>query len=348
MADKMKALIITGPKTTEIVEVTRPAPSAAEVLVKIDGCAICTWEQRVYATGKFKMPFLGGHEVVGHVVEMGGKVRTKEFKVGDRVAVSVINSCGTCCYCRRGEENLCVDSYANLSEDLGMFGPGGFAEYKVMPPSKLWKLNDDIPWTSGTFSEPLACVCNSVKKADVGLGDDVVVIGGGIMGMFHMLLSKLRGARVMMSEIDDSRRKLAQELGCDIVFNPKEEDSIEFVRSLTGGRGADVVFDTTTIPEVAAQGIEMLGKMGRFVMYSSVFPKEQSIELFPDQIHSNEKVITGSVSPSIESFDTAVRLLNKKLINPERFLHSVVGFDQAQEAFEAAIKPGNYRVIIKF
>jgi len=346
MSEKMKVVAITGVKKPEILEVDRPVPGPDQVLVKIDGTAICTFEQRVYVTGKFKLPFLGGHEVVGHVVEMGSKVRTKEFKVGDRVAVSVISTCGTCYYCRRGEENLCVDSYANLSEDIGLNGPGGFAEYKVLPPSKLWKLRDDLPWEFGTFSEPLACVCTSVQKAEIRLGEDVVVIGGGIMGMLHMMVAKLRGARVIMSEIDEKRRKLALELGCDEVFNPLEKDAVAYVKELTEGRGADVVFDTATPPAVAAQAIDMAGKMGRVVMYSSVILAD-TIPLDANALHSSEKIITGSVSPSIQAFDTAVRLLNKGLINPSKLLHSVFEKEDAVEAFETSIRPDTYRVIIK-
>lgn len=347
MSDMMKVLAVTGKEQLEVVEVARPVPKENEVLVKIDGCAICTWEQRVYASGKYKMPFLGGHEVVGHVIEMGSKVRTKEYAVGDRVVVSVINSCGTCYYCRRGEENLCVESYANLSEEIGMNGPGGFSQYKAVPSHKLWKLNDDIPWEYGTFAEPLACVCNSIKKAHIQPGDDVVVIGGGIMGMFHMMLARLQGARVIMSEIDETRRKLAEELGCHITFSPKEHDAVAFVKELTDGRGADVVIDTTVIPAVAAQAVEMTGKMGRCIMYSSVHPADP-IDISPDMLHSTEKIITGSVSPSVQSFDTAVRLLNKGLINPEKLLNSIYSYEQGKEAFETAIRPDTYRVIVTF
>lgn len=345
--EKMKVLAITGARQIKIAEVNRPEPRDDEVLVKIDGCAICTWEQRVYASGKFKMPFLGGHEVVGHVVKIGGKVTTKEFKEGDRVAVSVINSCGTCYYCRRGEENLCVESYKNLSADIGMNGPGGFSEYRVVSPSKLWKLREDLPWEYGTFSEPLACVCNSVKKANIQLGDDVVVIGGGIMGMFHMMLAKLSGARVIMSEIDEARRKLALELGCDIAISPKEVDAVEYIRSLTNGRGADVVFNTTAIPAVAAQAVEMTGKLGRCIMYSSVHPADP-IDISPDMLHNTEKVITGTVSPSIQSFNTAVRLLNLGLVNPEKLLHGSYPIEEAEQAFETALRPDTYRVVIRF
>ncbi|MCF0237407.1 MAG: alcohol dehydrogenase catalytic domain-containing protein [Sphaerochaetaceae bacterium] len=347
MSDKMKVVAIRGAKMAAVEEIDRPKCGPEQVLVRIEGCAICTWEQRVYASGKFKMPFLGGHEVVGRVVEMGSKVRTKEYKVGDRVAVSVINSCGTCFYCRKGEENLCVDSYANMSEDLGMNGPGGFAQYKAIAPSKLWKFNEDLPWEYGTFSEPLACVCNSVKKAKIDLGDDVVVIGGGIMGLLHVAVAKLSGAKVILSEIDPKRRAIAEELGADITFNPLEKDPVEFIKSLTEGRGADVVFDTTAIASVASQGIEMTGPMGRFIMYSSVKP-DDPVALSADKLHSTEKVITGTVSPSIQSFDTAVRLLNKGLVNPEKLIYGVYGLDKINQAFEDAIRPDTFRVIIDF
>lgn len=347
MSDKMKVVAITGKESAEIIEVDRPVPAPGQVLVKIDGCAICTWEQRVYATGKFAMPFLGGHEVVGRIVEMGAKIGTKEFSVGDRVTIRMIHSCGACYYCRRGEENLCINSYANMSGEYGMNGPGGFAQYKTADPSKLWKLNPDMPWEYGIFAEPLGCVLKSVERADIGLGDDVVVIGGGIMGMLHMMVSKLKGASVIMSEIDPVRRGLAESLGCDTVFSPKDKDAVDFVKSLTGGRGADVVFDTTPIPAVAAQAIEMTGKMGRCMMYSSMHPDEP-IAISANKIHDTEKVITGAVSPSIASFDTAVKLLNKGLIDPSKFLSGVFTYDEAAKAFETAIRPDTYRVIIRF
>jgi L-iditol 2-dehydrogenase len=347
MPQKMKVLAITGKETIEIREVDRPVPRPNQVLVKIEGCAICTWEQRVYASGKATMPFLGGHEVVGRIVELGSKVNPKDFALGDLVTVSMIHACGSCYYCRRGEENLCVNAYANMSEDYGMNGPGGFAQYKAADPSKVWKLNPELPWENGIFVEPLGCVCKSIERANIGLGDDVVVIGGGVMGMLHLLTAKRRGARVIMSEIDPRRRELAESFGCDVVFSPKETDPVEFVKKLTEGRGADVVFDTTAFPAVAAQAIEMTGKMGRCIMYSSIHP-DDPLAVSANMLHNTERVITGSVSPSIASFDTAVRLLNKKLVDPSKLLSAVIPFEDAKKAFETAIRPDTYRVIIKF
>ncbi|MEG2037038.1 MAG: zinc-binding dehydrogenase, partial [Ruthenibacterium sp.] len=96
----------------------------------------------------------------------------------------------------------------------------------------------------------MACCVHSVERANIQFAEDVVVIGGGIMGQFHVMLAKRKGARVILSEVDETRRKLAESLGADITFNPIEHDPVEFVKGLTEGRGADVVFNTTAIPAV--------------------------------------------------------------------------------------------------
>ncbi len=347
MAEKMKVMAITGAEAVEVIEVERPVPKDDEVLVKIDGCAICTWEQRVYATGKYKMPFLGGHEVTGHIVEIGPKADTTELQVGDQVVVSVIHSCGSCYYCRRGEENLCINAYKNLSEDIGMNGPGGFSEYKSVLPRMVYKLNPENPWYYGVFAEPLACIVNMINKADIKLGEDVVVIGGGTMGLLTLMCAKLRGARVIVSEPLADRRTLAEELGCDVAFSPLECDAVEKVKSLTEGRGADVVLNTTSLLSVCKQAFEMTGKMGRCLIYSKVIPNE-AMEVFPSDIHQTEKQLIGIVDPNARSFDTAVRLLNKHLVNPEKLLQAMYPCEEGKKAFDLATRPDSFRVVVTF
>jgi L-iditol 2-dehydrogenase len=130
-------------------------------------------------------------------------------------------------------------------------------------------------------------------------------------------------------------------------FYNKAAENRTKVKELTDGRGADVVFNTTAIPAVAAQAVEMTGKLGRCIMYSSVHPADP-IGISPDMLHNTEKVITGTVSPSIQSFDTAVRLLNKGLADPGKLLYGTYSPEEAVEAFETAIRPDTYRVIIRF
>lgn len=210
----------------------------------------------------------------------------------------------------------------------------------------LFFMNDELPLEKACFAEPLACVLNSIEKGRIEIGDDVVVIGGGIMGQLHVMCAKAQGARVIMSEPDGARRELARELGADIAVDPASCDAVEAVRELTGGDGAAVVFNTTAVSAVAQQAIGMVAQMGRVIMYSSQHP-DKPIEVSPNWLHNSEAVITGAVSPSVRSFRRSCDALSKGIIDPGRLVSGVFAIDDCQRAFEAAIRPDTFRCIIK-
>jgi L-iditol 2-dehydrogenase len=343
MSETYKVAVLTGEKTLEIVEKSLKKPEGSQVLVKIDSCAICTLEQRIYNGVMKRYPFAGGHEAAGTVVEVGGKV--KSLKVGDKVATRMLTSCGECYYCRSGHENQCVISFkADIHEGIG--GPGGLAEYMMIDAKALYKMADDLDLTHAALSEPLACCVHSVNNANIELGNDVVVIGVGIMGAFHIQLAKLRGARVIACEVDDTRLEIAKNLGADILVNSKEVNAIEKVKELTEGRGADVVFCTAALPQLASESTQMVGKVGRVVMYSSFHP-DKPIELNVNSVHSTEMNITGAVNANTRDFLTATKLLSSKNIDPSLLISEVVPFEKIGYAFERAIDPKTYRVIVK-
>ncbi len=348
MNEKMKVVAIADERKVEIKEVRKPAPKADQILMKIKECAICTWEQRTYTReSRMPLPFVGGHEIVGEVAALGTGVNEKEFPIGKKIVARLINVCGKCYFCRRGEENLCVEINNLDSSEMEIPGTGGMGEYLVISASQAYQIPDEIPDEKAVFAEPLACVLNSIEKGRIELGDDVVVLGGGIMGMLHVMCAKLSGARVIMSEPDAERRRIAGALGCDITCNPLETDPVEFIKSVTEGRGAEVVFNTTPISQVAKQAVQMTAYMGRCVMYSSQHP-DKPFEISPNWLHNSEAVITGAVSPSVRSFNRAVNLLAKSIINPEKLISGIYTMEKADEAFEAAVRPDTFRIIIKF
>lgn len=229
----------------------------------------------------------------------------------------------------------------------GVQSVGGFSNYIALDTSRVYFLPNDMDIHKAIFSEPLACVINSVEQGKIEFGNDVVIIGGGIMGMLHIMCAKLKGARVIMSEPDEDRRKLAKELGADIIINPLESDPVQTVKELTDGRGADVVFNTTAISAVAGQAVAMVGKLGRVVMYSSQHP-DKPIEISPNWLHNSQAVITGAVSPSIKSFEQSTAMLAKGLIDPTKLFYGSFSYENAAEAFETAIRPDTYRCAIDF
>ena len=348
MRDMMKAVAVVGREEINIIEMTKPVPKQGQILVKVKACALCTYEQRVYnGTKKMPLPFVGGHEFTGVIDQVGSGIDPESYKIGTKVAVRVLYKCGSCYYCRRGKENLCVEINRSTVTEPGISGIGGLGEYIVADTTQVWKLPDDISFEKATFAEPIACVVNSIENGDPKLGDDVVIIGGGVMGLLHLMLSKLRGARTIMSEPDESRRKMAAELGCDVVIDPLKEDPVQVVKELTHGRGAEVVFNTTPIAAVAEQAVQMTGNVGRCVMYSSQHP-DIPIQISANWLHHSEAIITGAVSPSVHSFEAAINLLSKNLINPEKLISGIYDYTQGSEAFEMAVTPGSYRVVIKF
>jgi len=341
--DNYKIKVITNSETIETVENELIQPAGNKVLVKVDACAICTLEQRVF-NGTMKMyPFAGGHEAAGIIVSVGDKVKT--VVSGDKVAVRLLNSCGVCYYCRSGSENQCIESFkANTHE--GFSGPGGFAEYMLLEDKQVFKMADDCDLTHASLAEPLACCVHSIRNANIELSNDVVVVGVGIMGAMHIKLAKLCGARVIATEISDERLELAKKMGADDVINSSKENAVERVKELTQSRGADAVFCTAALHTLAADSIQMGGKLSRVVMYSSFHP-DVPVELNVNKLHSNEMIITGALNPKVDDFQIAARLISQRQIDMSLIISGVYKLEDLTDAIRYASNPSTYRVIIR-
>lgn len=338
-----KISVLTDKEKVEIRELEKRQPVGKQVLVKIDSCAICTLEQRFYTGVMNRYPFAGGHEAAGIVEAVGEEV--KSVAPGDKVTIRLLTSCGECYYCRNGHENQCVVSFIAKTHE-GVGGPGGLSEYMMVDAKNIYKMADDINLEYAALTEPLACCVHSIGNGNVQLGDDVVVIGVGIMGALHIQLAKLRGARVIACEVDDTRLEVAKKMGADILVNSKKEDAVAKIKELTEGRGADVVFCTVAISAIAADAVQMAGKVGKVIFYSSFHP-DNPIEISPNKIHSTEQIITGSVNPQTKDFLIASRLISGKIIDLSELISARVPFDEIDEAFKKAIDPSTYRIIVK-
>lgn len=335
--------VFDGAGSVSMHEAAKREPQRGQVLVKVDSCAICTLEQRVYKGIMKKYPFAGGHEVSGTVEKVGEQV--KGVREGDKVAIRLLNSCGECYYCRNGHENLCMTSFIARTQECAM-GPGGLAEYMMVNASDVYRLPEDIDLRHAALTEPLACCVHSIECGHIQLASDVVIIGAGIMGMLHLQLAKRKGARVIVCEVDEERLQLAGELGADICIPADRVNVVQEVKRLTGDRGADAVFVTAPASALASQGVEMTGKLGRTVFYTSFHPSDP-IEIGPSQIHSTEQIITGAVNPQKKDFLIASRLLSFGFIDVTRLISGVYSLEELESAMEAALRPDTYRIIVR-
>ena len=238
----MKALVFEGPNKIELKDVPIPELKAGELLLKVKACLICGTDIRIFRGKKTKgvrTPNILGHEFSGVVEKVGEGV--DEYKIGDGVSVAPVIPCLSCYNCKHDMENVCLNRNA-----FGYEYDGAFAEYVKIPAKALlsgnvYHIPENVDFETIALAEPLACCINGQRNSQIKLGDIVVVIGAGPIGLMHLLLAKHSGARVIVSELNEQRRQTALDLGADLVVDPASEDLTQVVLQNTDGIGADVV-----------------------------------------------------------------------------------------------------------
>jgi threonine dehydrogenase-like Zn-dependent dehydrogenase len=342
----MTQAVIIGPRQIEYQHNEIPHLRPDRVRVRVRACALCTWEQRVFAgIDSYAFPFVGGHEFAGIVEEIGSEVQVPGLQAGDLVAVSALKRCGQCPSCRRGLDNLC-DNNASGRQPGKPWGPGGLGEYVVVPGYQIYKLGPDVTPYEAALVEPVACVLRSIKKAHLTPGDQVVIVGAGIMGMLHLLFARRQGAHVIVSELDEGRGKKALELGADEIINPTQVDFVERVRELTDGRGADHTFMAIGVARAIEDAVKATAKGGMVQVYASVYPKPAMITIDADLFHNREIVLTGTVSQDHEDFLRSAQIISDRTVDLRPLISRVFPLAQLSEAFDTAINKEAYRVLI--
>lgn len=342
--DIMKAVVVEEPNRAAVREVSTPQPRTGQILIRIEECLLCTWEQRIFSgASSVGLPFIPGHEAAGVVASIP-EGTVCNFKVGDRVSFKTLDHCGHCKFCFRGYENQCTGQAEKRDYD-GIGGSGGLAQYIALDVGRVFPIRGDITLAEAAFTEPLACCVHSIRRTRTGFGSRVAVVGAGIMGQLHAQLARLSGAQVIVVEPDPQRRQMALDLGAHGGVDPLTGDEEQQILALTHGEGLDAVFVTTANPDIAARYVDLVDTMGEVVFYGSFHPNRE-IPMDPNHIHYSEKVITGSASPSVNDMYTAASMLAQKTVSVEAFLSEEYGIGQAQEAFEAALRPDTYRVVV--
>lgn len=346
---KMKAIILEQPEHFSIQEIEVPELKDDEVLIQVRASGICTNDVRdFHGDCSYSYPRIGGHEYCGTIAAMGKDVSDR-WHIGDKVVSYIIDDCKQCYYCKHGDENICEHHPKStiFHNNNGLSGYGGFGQYVKAKAEDLYLYPEQTSFEKMAFTEPLACVVNSINRTQLTYGEDVVVIGGGTMGLLHVVLAKLRGARVILSEPMKERREKALALGCDEVIDPLASDAVAQVKTLTEGRGAKYVFNTTAIPAIAGQAVQMTAPTGTVVMFSSIHPNTP-VPVDMGSIHSNQITITGAVSPTIKAFAQSVDLIAKNIVDPTVFLEKTIDFENFGEAITLASRPDTYKVILTF
>jgi L-iditol 2-dehydrogenase len=338
----MRAGVLVAPRELELREFILPRPGPGQVLVRVRATALCTWEQRTFqGIQDIKTPFVGGHETSGVVAAVGEGV--SRLQVDDRVTLGPV-ACDECYYCRRGFVSRCESYLGRFSLD-GAWGPWGLAEYKLAPSRAAFRIPPGLSFEEASLAEPISCVVHSVRALQPELADDVVVIGAGPMGLLNLLVLKRRGVRVLVCELDAARRAKAAQLGADVVLDPQEGDFASQVRAMTDGRGADAVVAAVGSASVDAMAFEMVGKTGKVVLFASAHPSP-ALNVDHNRVHKDEVDVLGVESKTVQDFAIAVRLLSQRLIDVRPLIDRCVPLAELETAFELAIRPDTYRIVV--
>ena len=337
----MKAAVLTEVENIEIREMDTPVAKENEVLVKLKNCGICTLEQRLY-TGDMKIfyPIIPGHEASGEIIEVGSAV-IGDYTPGTRVAVDLVTRCGECYYCRTGQSNMCSNRFKKGQRVLG-----GFGEYIAVRASQIYPIPDSMSYREAAFSEPVACCIRSLKKVNLALAEDVLIVGAGPMGIMHQQTALCMGARVFVSDPDTERLALAEKLGACRTIDPSREDPAEVLKAETDGRGADVCIVTSPAASALESGFDAVGKVGRINIYTS-YNEKLPFPIDANTLHRNEVLVTGSEGRTEHDFLQAVRLIGFGKIDVEPLISGTVGFSGIERGIGDALSKKTYRVLLE-
>jgi L-iditol 2-dehydrogenase len=287
--DSMKAWVLGNPGEISLEDKPVPAPSKAEVLVRIDAVAICATDLEIIYHGPpaqiqggdpFNKGFTPGHEYMGTVVALGPGV--DEYAIGERVTVEIHAGCGQCKRCRAGMYTSCHNygkNYGDVDKGHranGFTTDGGFAEYAVNNINTLVHVAD-------TMSDEEATLVVTAGTAMYGLtelgglvaGESVVVTGPGPIGLMGAAVAKALGAQpVILTGTRDNRLEIGKKLGADHVINVRNEDAVSKVRELTGGKGVDYVVECAGAKNGVNDAAQMLNRGGKICL--AAFPGEDA------------------------------------------------------------------------
>jgi 2-desacetyl-2-hydroxyethyl bacteriochlorophyllide A dehydrogenase len=318
----MKAMVLKGPSELDLEDVAAPKPTPGQVLIRVTHSGICGTDYKIY-TGAIpvRYPRIMGHEMIGEVVDAGGS----ELRPGQRVIIDPEMYCGACFHCRIGQTHLCPKGQL-----LGRDSNGGFAEFLSAPASHVFPLPDAIDNQVAPLIQVLTTCLHAERLTPIFPGESVAVLGLGVTGQLHAQIAKVRGASPVIGVTRSAdKRELAQKLGADMTF-PGGEDAIQKVREATGGRGADVVIDTTGMLPVVADAIQMVRFGGRVLLFGIITAKEGALPFY--NLYFKEIQVINSRVAKSEDYPASIDLVQRGLLKLRPLISNVLPLVELKQA----------------
>ena len=337
----MKAAVLKNWLDLELCDIPMPVPNENEALIKVRLAGVCGSDITVYR-GKHMtatVPTVLSHEILGEIVTLP-EGYAGPFKVGQRVLMNPIISCGECAACKAGLTHVCE----NLKL-LGIHVDGGFAEYTKVGVDKLVALDEDIPDDVAILGEPFAVGYHVMQRSQIQPGDKIFISGGATVGLYIAIFARAWGAgRVIISEINEPRRKFVESMGIETI-NPSETDAMDLMREVTGGAGFDVVYDTSGAASCVLQ-MPDLCRCGR-KMLSLGLPGDP-YQFIIGKVSFKEITLIGNRLYSQDDFEKGVRFVedNWKELHLDRMVTDRLTLGEIDRALQMMLNGENICKII--
>ncbi len=307
----MKVAVYYRNDDIRIEERPLPSISANEILVKMKACGICGTDVMEWYRIK-KAPRVLGHEMAGEIVELGSNV--DKFRKGDRVFVSHHVPCYKCHYCTQGNYTACESLHA------GNYDPGGFSEYIRVPEENVeygtFILPEGLSFEDAAMIEPLGCAVAGQNIIGLKEGQTVLIIGSGISGILHIQMSKLKGAKVIVTDISEERLNKAVEFGADHVMDAGRF-TIEGLKSLNDDRLADVVIVCAAAKQAVENAMSSVDRKGKILFFAV---PESDISLPSQRFWRDEVSLFFSYGAGPDDLMTAIDYIDKGLVHAGKMI----------------------------
>ena len=323
----MRCVKLKGIKKFEIGEIDVPVSDGNNVIIDVKKCGICGSDIHYWDAGE-PVGLVMGHEYCGVVSDIGSR---EDLKVGDRVTALPISPCGHCSACLTGNPQYCPDTWSHAT-GLSLTNPGALAPKMAIRPDMVLKVPDSVSDEEVAMVEPSAVGLHAVHLANIKVGEKVLVIGGGIIGLVTAMFAKMEGASyVALSETNNARGDKSVRLGvADEWYDAKDTKMLEKMSLKTNG-GFDVVLDCCGNSPAVSSALMAVRPGGRVIL---VGVSLGTVTIPTVVAVMRELTIHGSIAYTKEEFQTCIDLMAGKKIEVLKFVDDIVGFDGVQKAYE--------------
>ncbi len=344
----MKGAFMRGLDNMIIKEIPKPEAHRGTVVVALEYVGVCGSDVHYYHSGRcgayevdLSKDYMLGHECAGTVVEAGDGV--EGLRIGDHVCLEPGITDGSCEFCKSGKYNLCPDVQFLATPPV----PGCNEEFIEFPADYCFRLPENMTTMEGALIEPLSVGFHAANQGDVQVGETVVILGAGTIGMTTLLSCKAHGAgKIIVADLIDAKLELAKKMGADIIINSGREDVFEAVNRATGGQGAEKVFETAGSAVTIAQTPFMVKRGGTITLVGISVKPEISYNFA--QIMDKEITIK-SVFRYRNIYPKAIAAVAKGAIDVKPLVTHQFDFDHINDAYQEALnnKTDALKIMIK-